>query len=153
MTHAYHSLSWQSRLGVDHMMKLHATLSTEHTELTGLADRLLRMVTADQPDPNLSQLRWRMNHVLAVHLAKEDKHLYPILRQSSDATTRAMATKFALEMGGLCDAYTAYRDRWTHDAVVADWRGFGDDTRTVIDLLRRRIHREETQLYRRLDAA
>jgi len=132
-------------------MTLRDTLSAEHAELDQLAETLLTMVSEPRPPAAFSATRWRLNHVLTVHLAKEDQHLYPTLQQSDNAGTRALADRFAHEMGGLAAAHQAYCATWPIEAVEADWTGFRRETRLVMTLLRQRIQREETQLSTRLD--
>ena len=134
-------------------MTLRETLSAEHDELDRLAERMLTIVTGDAPTDDLSSTRWRLNHVLAIHLAKEDGFLYPDLARSHSASVRSLAQRFATEMGGMSATYRAYCARWTLQALNADWSGFCNDTRKVMMLLRRRIQREELELYRRIDAA
>ena len=126
-------------------------LSKEHAELDALAVRLLAMVDGVGPDTGLSALRWRLNHVLMVHLAKEDKLLYPKLLAFPE--TRALARRFAEEMGGLAEAYLAYYAAWPIERVEADWAGFGAATRGVMKALRQRILREERDLYPRIAQA
>lgn len=125
-----------------------ATLSKEHAELDALAVGLLAEVAAGEPSRNLSALRWRLNHVLMVHLAKEDKFLYPELLALP--ATRALARRFADEMGGLADAYLQYNADWPIERVAADWAGFGEATRGAMKALRHRILREERDLYPRI---
>ena len=124
------------------------TLSKEHAELDALAVRLLAEVEAEAPSPELSALRWRLNHVLMVHLAKEDKLLYPQLLRSP--ASRALAQRFSQEMGGLADAYLAYGAAWPIERVEAEWDAFGVATRSVMKALRQRILREERDLYPRI---
>ncbi|BCA58057.1 hemerythrin domain-containing protein [Sphingomonas sp. HMP6] len=123
-------------------------LSKEHAELEALAVKLLEEVEAAAPGKTLSALRWRLNHVLMVHLAKEDKVLYPYLQLLPE--TRALALRFEIEMGALAQTYLAYASSWPIERVEADWRGFGDATRTIMRALRRRILREERDLYPRI---
>ena len=132
-------------------MNLRTTLANEHAELTTLADRLAAIIAAPAPDADFSSVRWRLNTVLSVHLAKEDRLLYPLLRRSADSTTRALAERFDAEMGGLANLHRDYCARWPIAAVEADWPGFCHDTRTLIALLRRRMAREDSQLYPRID--
>ena len=134
-------------------MTLRAKLSAEHAELDRLADRMLTIVTQTAPPPDFATIRWRLNHVLGVHLAQEDRHLYPALERSSDRLTRALARRFAEEMGGLATIHQRYCVRWPREAIEADWSGFCRDTRAIMQLLRRRIRREELELYIRLEAA
>lgn len=130
------------------------TLSREHAELDALALQLLDHVKSRTCDTEgLSALRWRLNHVLMVHLAKEDKLLYPRLKASGEPRTRGLADRFAEEMGGLGATYGAYTAEWTMERVAADWPGFAVATRTGMRALRQRIQREERDLYPCLDAA
>ncbi len=126
----------------------HEVLTNEHAELEALAARLLAQVRADRPRVDgLSALRWRLNHVLMVHLAQEDNLLYPALLASRDPVARRTAERFCEQMGDLGASYRAYNSEWTFDRVAADWRGFANATRTMMAALRRRIQREESKLY------
>lgn len=130
------------------------TLSVEHAEIDEIAAALLDIaVRSKGPVAGIAAQRWRLNHLLAVHLAKEDKHLYPTLKMSSDAEIAAIARRFEAEMGGLAAAYAAYAQRWDASAVADDWAGFCADTREVLTALRLRIRREERDLYPKLAKA
>lgn len=128
-------------------------LSAEHAELDRLATELLAIVSAGAGRAaDLSAVRWRLNRVLLMHLAKEDRLLYPRLQACGDVRTEAMATRFAREMGGLAEAYLAYANGWTHNRILGDWDGFAADTRKIVRALRQRIEREERDLYPLLTA-
>ncbi len=123
-------------------------LSAEHAELDVLAERLIRQVTQPGgPDSELASIRWRLNHVLMVHLAKEDRHLYPQLQRCGEPRVQALATRFANEMGNLAEQYLAYTNEWTAQKIAADQRGFSTATLSVMRALRQRILREERDLY------
>ena len=124
-------------------------LSKEHDEISALAVRLIEEVEASVPGKDLSALRWRLNHVLMVHLAKEDKLLYPKLLASP--ATKGLAQRFADEMGGLAESYLAYNAAWPIQRVEAEWADFGEATRGIMNALRKRILREERDLYPRIE--
>lgn len=126
-------------------------LSKEHEELEALATKLMAEVDAEAPSHALSALRWRLTHVLMIHLAKEDKVLYPQLLTLPQ--TRTVANRFAQEMGDLAKSYQEYTAGWPIERVEADWAGFGAATRTMMTALRRRILREERDLYPRIAQA
>lgn len=124
------------------------TLSEEHRELASLADAIVDLVAAPAPDfQTLGALRWRMSRVLLVHLAKEDKLLYPQLRHSDRPGAARLATRFAEEMGDLAQSFTEYVEDWPVQRAQTDWTGFATATRAILDRLRERIRREETELY------
>lgn len=138
---------------LDHGAFDRALLSAEHEAIMHVATQLL---AASERDPidigQVSALRWRLAHLLARHLAREDRCLYPVLGTHADPDVAAMATAFAAEMGGLAGAYRAYMDRWNADAIMADPGKFAADTRIVIDALAHRVDREEYDLYPLLGA-
>ena len=122
-----------------------ALLSEEHAEIEALMARLLTEIEAPAPSQDLSALRWRLNYALVVHLAKEDKLLYPRLRRHD--ATRGLAARITAEAGGLADAYLDYSRTWPIERVEADWRGFGAATRKIVETARHRTLREERDLF------
>lgn len=129
-----------------------ATLSGEHDELSALADGILDQLATDPPDYEaLGTLRWRLNRVLLLHLAKEDKLLYPRLSQHVSVEARRVAERFAVEMGGLAAAFTAYIMDWPIERAQRDWPVFATKTREVLAALQHRIRREERELYPLID--
>jgi hemerythrin-like domain-containing protein len=128
-------------------LPLRDTLTNEHGELAKLADRLLARMEGDEPAPGFSQVRWQLNRVLATHLTREDKLLYPQLGRSDDPKTRALARRFSIEMGGLAAEHEAYCRRWPMERILAEWQNFRRETHDIVAMLKRRIDREETELY------
>ena len=120
-------------------------------ELADIANQILHLLNPGLPAmTELSALRWRLSRVLMVHLAREDGSLYPGLQRSPDAATRALAAQFEAQMGTLAQDYRDYTARWPAEAIGADWAGFRTDTRRVMLALKRRIQREEIELYPRI---
>lgn len=123
-------------------------LSKEHQALDQLASRLLELVSEPgSRATELASVRWRLHHLLMVHLAKEDRVLYPQLMTSGDPLIRSRATRFSRDMGGLATTYLDYAKKWTAERVFEDRAGFVAETRSVMLALRQRIVREERDLY------
>jgi iron-sulfur cluster repair protein YtfE (RIC family) len=123
-------------------------LSAEHDELATLAAELVARVASADPAPEaIAPLRWQLTRKLLAHLAKEDTLLYPRLIAGSDRRAAMMAARFADEMGDLAQSYREYVANWSSDRIVAEWAGFGNETRRVMQALTQRIGREETMLY------
>ena len=121
-------------------------------------DLLLEFETVlAQPDPppaaELFDLRNRLSHVLIAHLKAEDWVLYPDLLASDRPYVADAARHLAQEMGGLADAYNAYTRQWTAQAIAADWKGYRRDSAVVIRMLRKRVAREDRELYPLADRA
>ena len=76
-----------------------------------------------------------------VHLAAEDKSLYPDLRllNHKDATVKALAGRYINEIGGLKAAFEAYRGKWPSSASIqANAHSFRSETTTVLQSLKKR---------------
>lgn len=85
---------------------------------------------------------------LKVHLAMEDKSLYPTLLTAKDAKVTATARQFVEEMGGITKVFGDYSTKWaTNSAIAADPQGFATDTKNLFGALGKRIERENRDLY------
>ena len=70
----------------------------------------------------------KMAGLVNVHLAREDKGLYPSLMKSDDAKVRSMAKHPMEEMGGIAGAFTAYYTKWTACEMRNNADGFISET-------------------------
>ena len=84
---------------------------------------------------------------LGVHLAMEDKVLYPELMKSPDPRTRATAEGFASEMGDIAEAFTAYTKKWPATSIGSSPAGFIRETNEIFGILSKRVAAEESVLY------
>lgn len=91
---------------------------------------------------------------VSLHLATENKVLYPAIYALQDAEVTKLAHDFQDEMDGLAQAFEAFCQRWRHAKALADDpEGFRRDANTVIKALHQRIQRENTHFYPRLEKA
>ena len=90
---------------------------------------------------------------LTIHLAMEDKALYPRMIQADVDNSKAMATTFQAEMGGIGQVFTAYNQKWQAGTIGADPAGFVRETQDLFGALGKRIERENGQLYPLADRA
>lgn len=96
----------------------------------------------------LSGLAGKLN----VHLAMEDKALYPQLLQHKDPAVQAKAKAFMEEMGGIKAAFSGYLGKYpSAQAIQAASQGFVTDTEAVIKVLAKRIQAEDSDLYELVD--
>lgn len=85
---------------------------------------------------------------LTLHLAAEDRHLYPELQRSADAAVAALSKRFATEMGGIAAQIADWGKRWpTPNAIKADPRKFMAESNGILDILWNRMQRENRELY------
>ena len=131
-----------------------AKLRSEHAALVQIATRLYALIAEPQPPAaaELFGVRTELNSVLIAHLKAEDWVLYPRLLASPDPSVEQTARAFSDEMGDLAHAYTAHTQKWTATSITADWSGYCEETRAVLDALSNRIVRENRDLYPLLEA-
>lgn len=138
-------------------MRKTETYRQHHQELRALAARIEVLLdpTAVRADPAaVAGIVRELFGKFSVHLAIEDNSLYPRTKTHADARLRDTATRFETEMGGLSERFEAYRKAWPGPlAIGRDPVAFVNETRAVLEALKARVAREETELYDLIDAA
>lgn len=122
-----------------------------HTDVLALAGAIERQLDPARvaADPaKVSAEVVRLFGKFSIHLAIEDKALYPRLAQDANPDLRRMAQRFQEEMGGLTQGFEAYRKAWPGPLAIAkDPARFIAETRDILDRLKKRIGRENAELY------
>lgn len=118
-------------------------------DIHALADRL-----GEEGVPyQLGMLLARLTGTLRIHLAQEDKTLYPHMIASADREVSDTALAFKEEMGGLSRAFGEFAERWNSAGrIAADPQGYRAESRAILDTLVDRIARENALLYALADA-
>jgi hypothetical protein len=89
-----------------------------------------------------------MNTVIKLHLAAEDRFLYPALSGSSEPNAAATARQFQDEMGGIAKVYGEFAGKWlSPDKIRNGAEAFRAEANAVFKALNERIQREERALY------
>lgn len=134
-----------------HVMSRSANLRRQHDAILALASDLTAAQSSltSQAEGALAATRLaKLTGVLNLHLAAEDRALYPQLRASSDPAVADTARRFMQEMGGLAKVYGEFAARWrSATAILANPEGFRTETAAVLSALGTRIDRENTELY------
>jgi hypothetical protein len=89
----------------------------------------------------------RLVGTLSVHLAMEDKYLYPRLAQDERADVAMCAKRLAHEMLPVASAVKEHSDLWQIRAIREDSAGFALSTNLLLDRITERMAREEGELY------
>lgn len=137
-------------------MPLTARYRAQHRDLDALSRSLEAQLDAiGQPGWDREALRSLETFAsrLLLHLGMEDEALYPVLVRHRDPEVQALARRYQQEMGGLKEAFLAYRAEWTArpDALTHDPRRFEAETRKILATLARRMRAEDLELYPRAD--
>jgi hemerythrin-like domain-containing protein len=122
----------------------------DHLTVMGKVDDLRRLVQAGIGDnaETIAGIVVSMNHTIKLHLAAEDRVLYPAFTRSRNAAAIQVAKKFQVEMGSIAAAYNDFSLNWnTSSKVKADPEGFRKAANQVYKALHDRIRRENRHLY------
>jgi hypothetical protein len=123
----------------------------QHRELLAAAGSLSGLLVQSDLEKDGGPARMILGEMagkLTVHLAMEDKVLYPTLLNSGRAEASALAQKYLEEMGGIKAAFAAYLAAWPSGAVIQkDAAGFIAQTKGILAALGKRIEAEEKHLY------
>jgi hemerythrin-like domain-containing protein len=133
-------------------MSITALLRQQHAELLALAGRISGLLA---PCFDANEVRSLVSLLVArlrVHLAIEDRVLYPQLAEHRDPAVRQLAGALAAEVGDLWARVEQYRDSWpSWPAVERRPDAFAEETRQLLERLGERIERENSELYELLE--
>ncbi|HEY9274109.1 MULTISPECIES: hemerythrin domain-containing protein [Achromobacter] len=94
-----------------------------------------------------------MSATIKLHLAVEDRALYPALARSDDADLAQAGRAFQEEMDAIARSYEAFARRWNNaGSLELDEAGFRADANTVLRRVHERMQRENRDLYPRIEA-
>ena len=126
-------------------------LKEHHKKLWALVRSLQNYKTGEDGRRNAretSSVISKMSGILNVHLASEDKYLYPALQKNTDPAIRQTAVRFSNEMGSLSTVYASYRNRFMLTSQIeADPDGFLQETTKILAALIARFQKEDNELY------
>lgn len=92
-----------------------------------------------------------MSSVIKLHLAAEDRALYPALERSGDAALAQLSQRFKSGMGPIAEAFTVFAGRWnTEQRVRADAEGFRQGANETLRRLWERMRDEDLNFYPRI---
>jgi len=128
----------------------------QHDDLLKAAAKLKAELNADKigkdPAPAKSALAQLLGK-LSVHLAMEDKSLYPALVKHPDQRVKSTADRFIGEMGAVAKVLADYQKTWAGEAALKqNPRGFVQQTGNILDALGKRIDKENGELYKLVDS-
>jgi len=128
---------------------------TQHEEIYRLVESIeqhLSVETVSSRTEEVAGIARELFGKFGIHLALEDRVLYPQAAAHNDGSLRVIAQRFQKEMGGLAERFELYRKAWPGSIAIAhDPNGFVRETLEVIQQLRNRLRREEQELYLAID--
>lgn len=122
----------------------------EHVDLLTAVTALRELVQAgvqEHAEAIVGQLV-TMSSVIKLHLAAEDRVLYPALIGAADQQVAETGKRFQQEMGDLAQAYGVFVASWNLASKIRhNPEGFRSDANNVFKALHTRVQRENKELY------
>lgn len=128
----------------------------QHDVLINMAVELQEISASIASVEDAKLVRDHLNRLagkLVVHLAKEDKSLYPKLLESNDAQVVSLTKRYISEMGDLATVFELYNKRWVTPLFIHKYQDkFQLETASIVKALGSRIDKENNELYVLADA-
>lgn len=130
-----------------------SNLNRQHSDIANLITEVEGYLSVEKVSDSASAFDLtmkiaRLAGVLKMHLKHEDDVLYPKLRISTDLKVRQTTERFINEMGGLSAAFDEYRGLYKSSNYIKDEpEAFIRDTQKIIEALRKRVKKENEDLY------
>lgn len=94
-----------------------------------------------------------MSGLIKLHLAVEQRYLYPAAQACGVATVARLGRQYESEMHGIAGVYLAFAGRWnTPVRLAAEPEAFRSEANTVLHALYQRMRREDRELYPAVEA-
>ena len=122
----------------------------QHDEILRRIDTLRRLTHAgvSHNAKSIAEEVRALGKVVTLHLAIEDRILYPAVQKASNAELAAMGAAYQDEMKGIANRYIRFTNQWS-DALklAANPDAFRDDANTVLKDVYLRMQRENHEFY------
>ncbi len=128
----------------------------QHIDILSAIADLRRLVQAGIAEHagEISQRIVAMSGVIKLHLAVEDRVLYPALEASGNAALAGMSQRYRTEMDGIAGQYLGFAGRWNTPRQLAEQpEAFRDEANRVLKTLYERMKKEDREFYPAIEAA
>lgn len=126
-------------------------LNNQHSELKKIIANLSDLLHPDIIKSNsieLASMLTKFSSKMNLHLALEDKILYPNLISHSDRKISQKAKIFMKEMGNIKKKFGIYINRWRFSSNINSIpMDFINESHSIFEVLSKRIKREDEDLF------
>ena len=125
-------------------------LKHQHADILTRIDKLRELAHAGvQKNAKLiAQQVKQLGAVVNLHLAIEDRIVYPAAQKSDDAHVAQLGERYQHEMTGIANAYIRFTSKWSDEKnVVGEPDEFRQAANTVLKNVYQRMRREDHEFY------
>jgi hemerythrin-like domain-containing protein len=95
-----------------------------------------------------------MSGMVKLHLAVEDRLLYPALEASGNSSLANMSKRYRDEMSGISGAYLNFAAKWNSARLLVEQpEVFRDEANQVLKTLYERMKKEDREFYPAIEAS
>ena len=127
----------------------------EHVAILAAIDNLRNLARAGvaRQAQAIAEQIVAMSGMIKLHLAVEQRYLYPAVQASGVASVARMGHRYEMEMQGIAGDYLAFAARWNTPAhLELEPESFRSEANSVLHALYQRMRREDTELYPAVEA-
>ena len=127
----------------------------QHVDILESIDTLRNLAKAGAANnaTEIARLIVAMSSTIKLHLAVEDRALYPALQRGHNPELARLGQQYQRDMGPIAQAYEAFARRWNRpESVRRAERDFRDDANRVLRMVHERMQRENREFYPRIEA-
>ncbi|NYT61940.1 hemerythrin domain-containing protein [Alcaligenaceae bacterium] len=127
----------------------------QHVEILDGIAKLRRLAHAGIKENahEIAQAIASLSNIVKLHLAIEDRILYPALQSGSNARLAAMGKAYQEDMQGIASGYIAFSRHWsTATAIAEKAEQFRAEANTVLKTVYSRMQKENTEFYPAIEA-
>lgn len=133
-------------------MAIIENLKRQHKDMENIMKSIEEYIQNDQIVDNISNIIKGISHlsgILSIHLRQEDQYIYPNLINSKEENIKELVGYYINEMKEIADSFTLYKNQYNTSKKVLNYIDtFTNETRKIFSILRNRIEKEDTQLYK-----
>lgn len=128
----------------------------QHLDILGAIAALRTLVQSGIAEhaTDISQRIIGMSGMVKLHLAVEDRLLYPTLEASGNKSLAGMSKRFRDEMSGISGAYLQFAAKWNSARLLEEQPEiFRNEANHVLKTLYERMKKEDREFYPVIEAA
>ncbi|GAA0077226.1 hemerythrin domain-containing protein [Clostridium sp. CTA-5] len=132
-------------ININSFLRQHKEILEEVNHIDKIINKSDYIEYLDEFVSHINKLAGKLN----VHLASEDKFLYPTLINGNDNNLKNLANLYITEMGNISNIFTTYKDNHnTKNKINTNIGGFIHETNMILKEIKKRISKEESELYK-----
>jgi iron-sulfur cluster repair protein YtfE (RIC family) len=135
-------------MNIDKFKRQHIDILSAIADLRKLVQSGIANHAAD-----IAQRIVAMSGIIKLHLAVEDRVLYPALEASGNSQLAGMGQKYRQEMDGIAGSYLNFAAKWNTPRQLAEEpEAFREEANQVLKALYDRMKREDREFYPAIEA-